>query len=300
MSALDHLAPRPAPDGTAPQRVADAITAGARTSFAAGMRILARPRREAMRAIYAFARLIDDIADGDAPEAEKRRLLGLWRDEIDQLYAGRPASAIGQALAGPVARYGLPRGEFLLLIEGMEMDAGPPIVAPSLAFLRGYTRRVAGAVGMLSMRVFGTRDGAAAETAALRLGDAFQLTNILRDLEEDAARGRLYLPRETLEAAGVPSGDPAAVLRHPALPAAAAGLGRLARADFAAARAAMAGLGRRTLAPALIMTGIYEGYLARMEARGFRRDGAPLAMSRPEKLVRGLIGLARPLAPGTG
>lgn len=299
MSGVEALAPRPAPPGTDPQSVADAITARARTSFAAGMRVLSRPRRQAMHAIYAFARVVDDIADSGAPEPEKRRLLGLWREEIARLYEGRPASAIGAALAPAVARHELPREEFLLLVDGMEMDAGSPIVAPPLEELRRYTRRVAGAVGMLSMRVFGAwDDGGRAGEAALRLGDAFQLTNILRDLEEDASRGRLYLPREALEAAGVPP-DPRAAMAHPGLPAASAELGRLARADFLAARGAMAGLGRRALTPALLMTGVYEGYLSRLEARGFRRDG-PLTMSRPEKLARGLICLAGPIARGHG
>lgn len=302
MSGIEALAPRPAPPGTDPQSVADAITARAKTSFAAGMRVLAKPRRAAMRAIYAFARVIDDIADSEAPEAEKRRLLGLWREEIGRVYAGAPVSAIGAALAGPVGRYDLPRDEFLLLIAGMETDAGAPVVAPPIAELRAYTRRVAGAVGMLSMRVFGAWDaattGARAEQAALRLGDAFQLTNILRDLEEDAARGRLYLPREALQAAGVPA-EPGAAMAHPALPEACAEVGRLARADFAAARQAMAGLSRVALAPALLMTGVYEGYLGRMEARDFRRE-APVAMSRPEKLARGLICLAGPIAPRHG
>ena len=297
MSEVAALAPQPAPPGTDPQSVADAITAQAKTSFATGMRVLSRPRRQAMHAIYAFARVIDDIADSEAPEPEKRRLLRLWREEIARAYEGRPVSAIGTALAEAVARYELPRDEFLLLIEGMEMDAGAPIVAPPLEELRRYTRRAAGAVGMLSMRVFGAwDDGDRAEQAALRLGDAFQLTNILRDLEEDASRGRLYLPREALEAAGVPL-DPQAAMTHPALPAACAEVGRLAREDFVAARAAMAGLRRRPLTPALLMTGVYEGYLARMEARGFRREG-PVAMSRPEKLARGLICLAGPIARG--
>ena len=297
MSALDALAPHPAPAGTDPQRVADAITAEARTSFAAGMRVLARPRREAMHAIYAFARVVDDIADGAAPEAEKRNLLDAWREEVRRLYEGRPVSAIGHALAGPVRRYALPREEFLMLIEGMEMDAAAPVVAPPMETLRAYTRRVAGAVGVLSMRVFGAWDGPRSEHVGLRLGDAFQLTNILRDLEEDSERGRLYLPREALVGAGVPVADPGAALAHPGLPAACAEVGGLARADFAAARAAMAGLSRIALAPALLMTGVYEGYLARMEARGFRRDGARIAMSRPEKLIRGLICLVGPIAP---
>ena len=300
MSALDALAPQPAPAGTDPQRVADAITAEARTSFAAGMRVLARPRREAMRAVYAFARVVDDIADSAAPEAEKRALLGAWREEVDRLYAGSPSSALGQALAAPVGRYQLPRQEFLLLIEGMEMDAGAPIVAPSLERLRAYTRRVAGSVGMLSLRIFGAWVGARSERAGLHLADAFQFTNILRDLEEDAARGRLYLPRKALDAAGIGATEPAAILRHPMLPAACTELGRMARADFTAARREMAGLGRATLAPALLMTGVYEGYLSRLEKRGFRRDHGPFSMSRPEKLIRGMICLAGPIAPGHG
>ena len=300
-AALDALAPRPAPAGTDPQRVADAITAEARTSFATGMRVLAKPRREAMRAVYAFARVIDDIADEDWPLAEKHRLLGEWRGEIGRLYEGRPASAIGQALAGPVARYGLPQDEFLALIEGMEMDADGPIVAPPMEVLRAYTRRVAGAVGVLSMRVFGAWIGPQSERAALALGDAFQLTNILRDVEEDAAIGRLYLPREALEQTGVPvddfAGDPVAAARHPELWRACAEVGRLARADFTTARVAMAGHSRTALAPALLMTGVYEGYLGQMEARGFRRGGGPVRLSKPAKLWRGLVALAGPIAP---
>jgi phytoene synthase len=297
---LEALAPLPAPAGTDPQQVADEITARARTSFATGMRVLSKPRRDAMRAIYAFARVIDDIADEDWPLAEKHRLLAEWRSEIERLFEGRPVSAIGQALAGPVTRYGLPRAEFLLLIEGMEMDANGPIVAPSIEVLRAYIRRVAGAVGMLSMRVFGAWIGDRSERAALALGDAFQLTNILRDVEEDAAIGRLYLPREALQAAGVPVGDPAAAARHPDLWRACAEVGRLARADFIAARRAMAGHSRIALAPALLMTGVYEGYLASMEARGFRREGGAIVLSKQAKLWRGLVCLAGPIAPRNG
>jgi phytoene synthase len=300
INELDALAPLPAPAGINPQQVADMITARAKTSFATGMRILAKPRRDAMRAIYAFARVIDDIADEDWPLAEKHRLLDAWCAEIGRLFDGKPVSAIGQALAGPVARYKLPRAEFLLLIEGMEMDANGPIIAPPMTQLRAYTRRVAGAVGMLSMRVFGAWMGEQSERAALALGDAFQLTNILRDVEEDAAIGRLYLPREILETAGIPTDDPAAVARHPELWRACAEVGRLARADFNAARAAMAGHSRMALAPALLMTGVYEGYLSKMEARGFRRDGGPVAVSKGAKLWRGLVCLASPIAPSDG
>ena len=290
------LAPQPAPAGTDPQRVADRITAQARSSFAAGMRLLPRPRARAIRAVYALARVLDDIADGAWPEAEKRRLMQDWRAEIGRLYGGAPTSAIGQALAGPVKRYELPQAEFLLLIEGMEMDAGAPIVAPGLEMLRAYTRRAAGSVGMLSMRIFGAWRGKLSETAALRLGDAFQLTNILRDVAEDARRGRLYLPREALEAAGIETRVPAEVVRHPETGRACAWLADLAGADFRAARKAMAGHSRFALAPALMMTGVYEGYLARLAAKGFQ-PGARPELSRTGKLGLGLRVLLGPVAP---
>ena len=296
---LEALAPKPTPRGSSPQRVADAITARAQTSFAAGMRILSKPRRDAMRAIYAFARVVDDIADEDWPKFEKHRLLDDWCAEIDRLYEGRPRSAIGQALLGPVKRYELPRDEFLMLIEGMEMDADGPIVAPPMTQLRAYTRRAAGTVGMLSMRVFGAWIGPQSERAALALGDAFQLTNILRDVEEDAAIGRLYLPREMLEAAGLPTDDPAAVAAHPDLWRVCAELGALARTEFTAARRAMAGHSRLRLAPALLMTGVYEGYLAQMAAQGFRRERM-VKLSKAGKLWRGIACLAGPLAPRHG
>jgi squalene synthase HpnD len=299
-TGIDALAPLPAPAGTSPQQVADAITTQAKTSFATGMLVLAKPRRDAMRAVYAFARVIDDIVDEDWPLADKHRLLDDWCAEIGRLYNGKPVSAIGQALALPVARYKLPRTEFLMLIEGMEMDANGPIIAPSMTQLRAYTRRVAGAVGMLSMRIFGAWMGPQSERAALALGDAFQLTNILRDVEEDAAIGRLYLPREVLEQAGVPTDDPEAAARHPELWCACAEVGRLAREDFIAARVAMAGHSRLALAPALLMTGVYEGYLTQMEARGFRRDGGPVTLSKPGKLWRGLVCLAGPIATRNG
>lgn len=295
-SAIEALAPHPAQRGTDPQRVVDAITARAHSSFSTGMLLLSRPRREAMRAIYAFARVLDDIADGDWPEAAKLRLLAAWRGEVERICDGAPVSVIGQALAGPVMRHALPRSEFLMLIEGMEMDARGAIVAPPMVGLRDYTRRVAGSVGMLSMRIFGAWRGPVSERAALTLGDAFQLTNILRDVTEDARRGRVYLPREALEMAGISSREPREIACHPDLWRARAELGRLARADFGAARREMAEHGRLVLAPALMMTGVYEGYLVEMEARGFRQQ-RPVTMSRASKLWRGLRCLAGPVAP---
>lgn len=277
--------------GELPQQVVDRITGGAKSSFDLGMKLLPHRRREAMRAVYAFCRIVDDIADGDLPAPEKRAALAAWRDEIACLFEGRPESAIGQALLGPVMRYDLPAEEFLLLIDGMEMDAKGPILAPEWEDLERYNRRVAGTVGLLSMRIFGAWRGAPSHDFALSLADALQCTNILRDVEEDAARGRIYLPREALERAGV-TPDPATIAADPNLPAARADLAVRTRHSFHRARAAIGLHARLRLAPALAMLGVYEGYLDRMEAQKF---AAPPVMGRAEKLRRGLAALlARP------
>jgi squalene synthase HpnD len=253
------------------------------TSFAAGMRILSKPRRDAMHAIYAFCREIDDIADDMGEAADKRVQLAAWRAEIDRVYAGEPKFRTGVALARPVRDFDLPKEEFHLLIEGMEMDAGGPIVAPAMETLLAYTRRVAGAVGMLSMPVFGAPRNEAARDFALSLGDALQFTNILRDVTEDARIGRLYLPRELLVRHGAPM-TPGAIASSPALAPVARDFAALATERFAQARKAMRALDWRVLRPALLMMGVYEAYLKRMETSGWQ-TGARVSLSMLDKLV---------------
>jgi squalene synthase HpnD len=240
------------------------------TSFYWAMRILPAARRDAMFAIYAFCREVDDIADSDAPAAEKRAGLARWRDEIDAIYAGRPPKhLIGQALVAPVADYRLRRSDFLAVIDGMEMDAVADIRAPSLAELDLYCARVASAVGHLSVRAFGD-DSPAADRVAAALGRALQLTNILRDLAEDAARGRLYLPRELLAAHGIAGSDPAAVLRDKALPLVCRDLARIAEAHYRAADKALAECAHRAMRPAAIMKAIYRATFDRLVAADWR------------------------------
>jgi phytoene synthase len=298
LTGIDRLAPLPAP-GLDADAEAERITRASGSSFSLGMGLLPEPRRRAMWALYAFSRVIDDIADEDWPLREKHRLLDAWRGEVDALYAGRPVSAVGRALATPVARFELPRAEFILLIEGMQMDADGPPVAPPLAELRRYTRRVAGAVGMLSMRIFDAWRGAVSARFALALADALQLTNILRDVEEDARLGRLYLPAELLERHGLPA-DPARIPGHPALPALARDLGRLARAEFDMARAAIPAHRRLALTAALPMMGAYEATLNAMDRAGWARP-APRP-GKTTKLAAGLTCLLAPsaLRPATG
>lgn len=255
---------------TAERQAVREVVAASGTSFYWAMRLLPRRRREAMYAIYAYCRALDDIADGPGDAEDKLARLEQWREEIDALYAGRPRHPIARALAAPVARFDLERREFEELRLGMEMDVRRTMVAPPAEVLDVYCRRVAGAVGLLSVRVFGAPDDRA-RRFALHLGKALQLTNILRDLDEDAALGRLYLPRESLEAARVPMETPQAALAHPALPRVCAEVAAAARTEYAAARAALAHDHRRALRPALAMMEAYARLLDRLERRGWQR-----------------------------
>ena len=234
------------------------------SSFAAGMRLLPRRRREAIFAVYAFCRVVDDIADGHAAPAEKSEALAYWADEVDRAFLRMPRTAVGEELVRAAEAYDLPRREFEMILEGMRMDA-EGMVAPDPQRLERYVRCVAGAVGLLSMRVFGAWRGDSSRRFALSLARGMQLTNILRDVEEDACLGRLYLPAPILEATGIPP-DPYIAWNHPALPEARRQLGRIARLQYGRARAARAGHPWHRILPALVMMGPYDRLLAEMEA----------------------------------
>ena len=271
-----------------PKDFAAGIVTQSRSSFTFGMKILKRPRREAMFAIYAFARTIDDIADGDWPMDVKRKLLDDWREEIEHLFAGNPKGPVSKAMLAPVQTFNLPKQEFLLMIEGMEMDANGPVQGPSMDVLLEYTRRVAGTVGMLSVRIFGAQEAPSTDQFALRLADAFQLTNILRDVEEDAEIDRLYLPKDLLMKHDIPHATPREAAYHPNIKYVCADIGAIARQDFLAARQSLKVLDPKTLRPALMMMGVYEGYLDMLERANWDRSVIPLKMSKVSKLVRGL------------
>lgn len=253
------------------------------SSFLWAMRLMPRTKREAMFAVYAYCRTIDDIADGDAPAAEKVKQLGAWRGEIDRLFNGTPNHPITRALAGPVRAYGLDKEDFIALLDGMEMDAANRMVAPSMEDLELYCARVAGAVGLLSVRIFGL-SGLDGRTLALTLGQALQLTNLLRDLPEDAALGRLYLPRELLDAHGIAVTTPDAVLKHPALPKVCDDIAAMARQSFDDAGRALARSPRGAVRPARVMMKVYQRLLERLVRRGWTRIDEREHLSSFEKL----------------
>jgi presqualene diphosphate synthase len=238
-----------------------------RSSFYTGMRILPRAQREAMFEIYSFCRAVDDIADDPGLRDARRRQLADWRSAIDAVYAGTPPPQL-LGLAAAARQFDLKREDFIAIIDGMEMDVIADIRAPDRPTLALYCDRVACAVGRLSVRVFGMppEQGVA---LAHHLGRALQLTNILRDLDEDAAMGRLYLPREMLRDAGIISTDPATVLANPMLAEACAAVIDEAQAEFGKADAIMAQTPRRLVRAPRIMGEAYRMILERLIARGF-------------------------------
>jgi phytoene synthase len=182
-----------------------------------------------------------------------------------------------------VKTYELRRADFIAIIAGMEMDAAADINAPSLAELDLYCDRVAAAVGRISARIFGAPQDQA-DRVANALGRALQLTNILRDLAEDAARGRLYLPSELLDKHGISGRAPSAVLASRALPKVCAEIAVLAHRRYAEAGAAMKACPPGTMRPAAVMGAVYADILARLEKRGWRRIDERVNVPAPVKL----------------
>jgi phytoene synthase len=272
----------------------DSLKARARgSSFYAGMRLMPTAEREAMFAIYAFSRAVDDIADDDARARDARAAaLESWRSDIEALYAGSPPPRAA-FLTPAVKRYGLRKEDFLTLIDGMAMDVAEDICGPDLATLDLYCDRVASAVGRLSIKIFGMDEGPGFALAH-HLGRALQLTNILRDIDEDAAVGRLYLPHESLTEAGIASRDPMAVVADPAIDHACRSLARRTHEHYRAAEDVMRARPRGLLRTPRLMGAVYRRILARMEQVGWAAPRRRVRIGRASLLLivlrYGLIG----------
>jgi squalene synthase HpnD len=238
------------------------------SSFYTAMRVLPRKQREAMFEIYSFCRAVDDIADDGGDVAPRRAALEAWRRDIASLCAGEEAEPQLAGLAEAIRAFNLQREDFFAVIDGMEMDVVANVQAPNWATLDLYCDRVASAVGRLSVRVFGV-PSAEGPSLAHHLGRAFQLTNILRDLDEDAAISRLYLPREALASAGIEATTPQEVLADPALGEACAPVIARARQHFAEAAKIMARCPRQSVRAPRLMAEVYQAILAGLAARGF-------------------------------
>ncbi|PCE23379.1 squalene synthase HpnD [Paraburkholderia acidicola] len=244
---------------------AAAVTSG--SSFYLAMRILPAAQRDAMYQVYAFCRAVDDIADGDLPRAERAAALERWRADIDACYAGAPPASLA-ALTRHIHTFQLQREDFHAMIDGMAMDAAEDICAPDEATLDLYCDRVASSAGRLSVRIFGMQEQPGRDLAH-HLGRALQLTNILRDIDEDAGINRCYLPRELLASEGIAAASPTSIADDPAIPRVCAPLVERAKQHFAAADAIMDAASRNHVRAPRIMSGVYRCLLERTVDRGF-------------------------------
>lgn len=262
-----------------------ALVKASGTSFYHGMKILPAARRDAMYAIYAFCRVVDDIADEEGRNfATKQAELEAWRQRIAALYErGAAEGPIPRALLSVVHDYHVRQEDFIAVIDGMEMDAGVPIIAPTLPELDLYCDRVASAVGRLSVRVFGD-SSAPADDVAHALGRGLQLTNILRDVPEDAARGRIYLPAEFLHEAGVTT-DPAQILNDPNLPQVCEKVAKMAEDNFNRANAAMDRCNVSAMRPARMMEASYRPMLDILKSRRFDYHQGRVSLPKWRKLM---------------
>ncbi len=257
------------------------------SSFYLAMRLMPAEERDAMFAIYAFCRKVDDIADdGVGTRVERHEKLEQWRRDLASLYAGQnPAQT--RFLAPAVKQYGLRQDDFLAILDGMDMDVAEDIVAPDLATLDLYCDRVASAVGRLSIKVFGMEEGPGFELAH-HLGRALQLTNILRDVDEDAAIGRLYLPREYLmEMDCCRQMDPKAIINQPAIDGVCRKVAKLAHQHYDAANRILATRPKGRIKTPRLMGAVYSEILRASEAAGFAapRHRVSLPRSRLLSLV---------------
>ncbi len=252
-----------------------ARVAAAGSSFTRGMAALRGDRRRALWAVYAFCRVVDDIADGALPDAEKQRCLDAWSAKIV-----RPDCAVSRELARARDAYGLPVAECEAMIAGMRTDAAPILRIADAAALDQYCRRVAGSVGAMAVRIFGAPE---AVEFGLALGRTLQLVNILRDIDEDATRDRVYLPLDLLAAHGIADGPAQRMIAVPAIASVAQVLTDQALAGFAEAETELRRFDTRALLPARIMMWGYRRLFDRLVARGFAPPRPRPRLTRAEK-----------------
>lgn len=261
----------------------DAAQQASGSSFYLAMRILPREKREAMFQVYKFCREVDDIADTAGPRDARIAALDRYRADVASLYGGLPPGQM-KGFVEPLKQFGFRKEDFLSVIDGMEMDVIADIRAPDLATLDLYCDRVASAVGRLSVKVFGVPDEDGI-VLSHHLGRALQLTNILRDVDEDADIGRLYLPREYLTTAGITTTDPKTALASPNLGEVCAPLIAQAREHFKEAGKIMDRQTRASVKAPRIMAEAYAPMLDALEKRGFNPPRHRVRMNRAHLIV---------------
>lgn len=259
------------------------ITAASKSNFALSFLFLPKNRRAGITNFYALSRVIDDAVDEAETPDQAKQQLQFWRGEIEACYESRPSHPVSEAMQVTIREFNIPRRYLDLLVEGCEMDLTKTRYA-NFEELYQYCYRVAGVIGLTSMKIFGL-DGELERQAAEELGIALQLTNILRDIAVDAGKGRIYLPQDELQRFDV---DEVELLIDPGSKARDALLkfqAERAQQYFEKAFAKMKQLPRRPLLAAWIMGRVYHRILTGMRARGFSRLSPTLKVSKARKLA---------------
>jgi 15-cis-phytoene synthase len=252
------------------------------SSFYYSFLFLPPERRRAITALYAFCREVDDVADEASDVDIARVKLAWWRTEVANLYAGHPAHPVMRALAPFTAQFGIDSARLNEIIDGMEMDLTHHRYA-DFDSLKLYCHRAAGVVGQLSASIFGYRNPSTLEYAEA-LGIAFQLTNIIRDVGEDARRGRVYLPAVEMERFGLSAQDILALKGGESFRALMAMQAERAEQWYERAFAQLAGEDRRDQRAGLIMAAIYRTLLSEIRAAGFPVLEGRIALTPIRKL----------------
>ena len=255
------------------------------TAIFLGMRLLPKAKREALYTLFAWARHLEDVVESSLEDKEKQEIMNGWRRELDNIFDKKvPATDIGRRIYKNCMRFKLPKSEFINMLTSISKNVNKPLQAPSMKQLTGYCRGVGGMAGSLSLRVFGCEDEKIINELSSSMGTAVQITNILRNIKEDANNNRLYIPQELLAKAEITSTDPKTVLVDKNLSIAREEMAKIAAQNYEQAYKILGNLDKTTARPLRLIMDIYKRYFDMMSNRGWEVISPKPQLSKFRKL----------------
>lgn len=255
------------------------------TAVFLGMRLLPKAKREALYTLFAWARHLEEVVESPLSDLSKQEIIEGWRLELDNIFDKKvPVTEIGRRIYKNCMRFKLPKSEFINMLDSIAKNVNSPLQAPTLTQLTGYCRGVGGMAGSLSLRVFGCNDEKIINELSVSMGTALQMTNILRNIKEDANNNRLYIPQELLIRAHIESTDPKTVLVDKNLALAREELGKIAADNYKKTYQLLSELDKTTSKPLRLILDIYKRYFDIMSARGWEIISPKPEVSKFHKL----------------
>ena len=262
-----------------------------KSSFYWGMKILDKERRNAMFAVYAFCKKADSIADSNSLKKEKTKKINLLRGELNEIFKNNLNNNFGRALKFNIDKYKLNKKHFLDIINGVEMDINNIMICPNKKIFDLYCYRVAGAVGLISLKIFGEYNKKTI-TFGLYLANALQITNILRDIKQDKAMGRMYIPKEILNNVGIKKQKITFILKNQRFPEACKKLSSVADLNFQLAEEQLKFCSKKKLKSAILMMDTYKLLLKKLKKKGWESLEERVSLTKFEKFflfIKGII-----------